>query len=338
MHRVRKVLVFSSAIGGVCILCVAAPQKNQHPNYTLPKSVADPQNSPTGVVIETVIVGNSGNPGETHHNETFGRVDYIYEMATYEITAGQYTVFLNAVAADDTYRLYNTNMWTHPEGCGIERTGKPGSYEYFVAPDFADRPVNFVGWADAARFANWIHNGQPIGAQSHSTTEDGSYFLDGIHESADQLLEDVVREPDATWVIPTEDEWYKAAYHKNDGVTGNYWNYPTSANNGISNQLIDPDPGNNATYFQIGAGDTIGPPYWRTEVGAHENSESPYGTFDQGGNVQEWTEAVAGFDIRRLRGGSYTWGSVLLSSSEQDDVYHSSDQFADIGFRLARVP
>ena len=24
-----------------------------------------------------------------------------------------------------------------------------------------------------------------------------------------------------TDVIPTEDEWYKAAYHKNDGVTGN---------------------------------------------------------------------------------------------------------------------
>ena len=53
---------------------------------------------------------------------------------------------------------------------------------------------------------------------------------------------------------------------------------------------IDPDPGNNATFkFDSGTDDglTIGSPYYRTGVGAHENSESPYGTFDQGGNVWE---------------------------------------------------
>jgi HEAT repeat protein len=38
---------------------------------------------------------------------------------------------------------------------------------------------------------------------------------------------------------------------------------------------------------------TIGPPHYRTEVGAHENSESAYGTFDQGGNVQEFNETAA---------------------------------------------
>ena len=32
---------------------------------------------------------------------------------------------------------------------------------------------------------------------------------------------------------------------------------------------------------------TIGAPYWRTVVGEFENSESPYGTFDQSGNVNE---------------------------------------------------
>ena len=123
------------------------------------------------------------------------------------------------------YALYHVNMWTHAEGCKIERTGSPGSYTYSVAPDRANRPVNFVTWGDAARFANWLHNGQPTGAQDLTTTEDGSYFLDG--KQADFELEGVVREPDATWVIPTENEWYKAAYHKNDGVTGNYFLSPT---------------------------------------------------------------------------------------------------------------
>lgn len=83
------------------------------------------------------------------------------------------------------------------------------------------------------------------------------------------------------WVIPTENEWLNAAYHKNDGVTGNNWNYPTSADNGVGHELIDPNPGNNATFSGGVAGWTISAPYYRTEVGAHENRESPDGTFDQ---------------------------------------------------------
>jgi hypothetical protein len=119
-------------------------------------------------------------------------------------------------------------------------------------------------------------------------------------------------------------------------VTGNYWNYPTTADAGVSNQLIDPDPGNNATFSENQVR-TIGPPYYRTEAGAHENSESPYGTFDQGGNVQEFTEAVPESDIRRIRGGSWFWGGTLMSASDVDDVMHSSDQFNDLGFRLVML-
>jgi hypothetical protein len=153
---------------------------------------------------------------------------------------------------------------------------------------------------------------------------------------SDEELEDVVREPDATWVIPTENEWYKAAYHKNDGVTGNYWNFPTQAMNGVSHHLIDPDPGNNATFSGGTVGDwTIGAPYYRTEVGAHENSESAYGTFDQGGNVQEFNETVPEPDIRGIRGGS--WFTGITGRWERPVDMHSSDQFSDLGFRVATL-
>jgi formylglycine-generating enzyme required for sulfatase activity len=293
------------------------------------------------VVIETVAVGNPGNPGDPsrlqccHDPTLYGAVAYAYRIGRYEVTAGQYTAFLNAVAAADPEGLYHPRMDYDADpsrgGCNIKRHGAPGSYTYSVAPDWANRPVNYVSWADAARFANWLHNGQPTGAQDLTTTEDGSYFLDGIDENDDEGLEDVVREPDATWVIPSESEWYKAAYHKNDGVTGNYWNHPTGTNLAVSNQLVDPDPGNNATF----GGSTIGAPYFRTEVGAHENSESPYGTFDQGGNVMEFTEAVPVSDIRRIRGGSWFWG--IISKFEVDDVMHSSDQFNDLGFRVVHL-
>jgi formylglycine-generating enzyme len=287
------------------------------------------------LVIETVTVGNPGNAGDPiQFQGVFGAVDYEYAIAKYEVTAGQYAAFLNAVAATDPHFLYHVNMWAHADGCKIQRTGSPGSYTYSFAPDWANRPVNFISWGDAARFANWLHNGQPTGAQDLTTTEDGSYFLNGM--MSDEELEDVVRQPDATWVIPTENEWYKAAYHKNDGVTGNYWNYPTSANNNVSNDLVDPDPGNNATFRTFTGEFTIGPPYNRTEVGAHENSESAYGTFDQGGNVQEFNETVPESDIRGIRGGSWFSGDIMGKWDRPVDM-HSSDEFRDLGFRVANL-
>ena len=116
------------------------------------------------VSIETVTVGNPGNPGESQFDGTFGGVDYVYRIGKYEITAGEYTAFLNAVAATDTYSLYNVQMWTHAEGSKIDRAGSPGSFTYSVSPDRANRPVNFVDFGDALRFANWLHNNQPVGA------------------------------------------------------------------------------------------------------------------------------------------------------------------------------
>jgi formylglycine-generating enzyme required for sulfatase activity len=287
------------------------------------------------LVIETVTVGNPGNAGDPiQFQGSFGAVGYSFAIAKYEVTTGQYATFLNAVGASDPYGLYDTRMWTHAQGCKIERTGGPGSYAYSVAPDWANRPVNFISWGDAARFANWLHNGQPTGPPGLATTEDGSYFLNG--KQSDFELESVVREPDATWVIPTEDEWYKAAYHKNDGVTGNYFSLPTATSAAASNDLIDPDPGNNATFQRSpGADFTIGAPYWRTEVGAHENSESPYGTFDQGGNVLEFNETVPETDIRGIRGGSWFWGDISKFSRPLD--MHSSDEFSDLGFRVATL-
>ena len=283
------------------------------------------------VVVDTVTVGNPGNANDTH-GDGYGGVDYVYNIGTYEVTAGQYTEFLNAVADTDTYGLYNTSMWA---GAGIERSGSSGSYTYGVAGDWANRPVNYVSWGDSARFSNWLHNGQPEGLQGPSTTEDGSYFLNGAMTNGELMA--IEREADWTWAIPTEDEWYKAAYHKNDGVTGNYFDYPTSNDSEPSNVLFDPDPGNNATFLhELTNQYTIGDPYWRTEVGAHENSESPYDTFDQGGNVWEWTEAMYG-SYRYTRGGSLddTYWTLeayyrLLKSPTHEEW--------DRGFRVSEVP
>jgi len=162
------------------------------------------------LIIDTVIVGNPGNPDDIDHGAPFGTpffggVGYTFNMGKFEITAGQYTEFLNAIATTDTYGLYNPNMGNIQNfGANIQRSGSPGNYAYSVAADWANRPVNYVSWGDAARFANWLHNGQPTGAQNPSTTEDGSYFLNGATSNA--ALLGVTRKPNATWAIPTEDE------------------------------------------------------------------------------------------------------------------------------------
>jgi sulfatase modifying factor 1 len=300
------------------------------------------------VVIDTVTVDNPGNPGElsgegaggSGPDRICGAVDYVYNISTYEVTAGQYCAFLNAVAATDTYGLYNPSMDSSSYGCQITQNGTSGSYTYDFSgrpsgteADWVNRPVSHVSWGDAARFANWLHNGQPIGAQDLTTTEDGSYFLDGATSDAELMA--ILREPGATWVIPSEDEWYKAAYHKNDGVTGNYWNYPTESNTAPTSEA---PPGTDMTYGSANYDDVIGDPYYRTDVGAYDAkpSDSPYGTFDQSGNVWEWNEGVIG-SSRGLRGGSF--GNTLYSLRAATRAYSFPLYEGDIiGFRVAEVP
>ena len=77
----------------------------------------------------------------------------------------------DAVAATDTFALYNTSMGTDPRG-GISRQGASGSFTYPTRTNMEDKPVNFASGYDALRFANWMHNGQPTGAQDTTTTED----------------------------------------------------------------------------------------------------------------------------------------------------------------------
>ncbi len=294
----------------VCVVALAAAAAS-----------ADVFNMGPGLTsMEMVTVGNAGNEASQWFYWPIGAVDHEYRMGKFEVTAGQYTEFLNAVAASDTYGLYDSRMWDDPLGCKIQRTDTPGGHEYAVAADLANRPVNFVSWADAARFCNWLTNGQIAGGQDATTTEDGSYFLNGANSH--EALTAVTRKTSARYVIPTSDEWYKAAYHANDGPSGSYWQYP------IASFDISPTQAN---YNGV-----VGHP---TDVGAYPYP-SAYGTYDQGANIGEMGED--GFGAGLWWGGGFRWEAGFMSSIYPTNLLgfsdFASDAYDEMGFRIVEVP
>jgi formylglycine-generating enzyme required for sulfatase activity len=301
------------------------------------------------VTIDLVPVGNPGNANDT---TGYGGVAYDYQIGKYEVTIGQYTEFLNAVAKTDTYALYSASMGTNQNIGGISRSGVSGSYSYSViaasgsAPNggvsAANRPITFVSWFDSARFANWVANGQPTGIQTGTTTENGAYNLNGATSGTAPARN--VTNPNTgatpTYVIPTENEWYKAAYYSpvlNSG-SGGYYTYATQSNatpGNVPGSGANQANYNNGVYSVTQSASYSASQNYLTDVGAFSSSASAYGTFDQSGNVYEWNDLTgAPGSSRGLRGGGYTSDAFNLSSSNRLASGPSIVSNID-GFRLA---
>ena len=282
-----------------------------------------------GVIIDYVTVGNSGNAADPATGSLYGAVAYDYQIAKNETTIDQYAEFLNAAAKSDPYSLYSTNMTTSYIN-GISRSGISGSYSYAVNPGSANKPITIVSWFDAARFCNWMHNGQGSGS-----TETGAYTLNGAMSGI------YLKSPNATVWIPSENEWYKAAYYDaTKGGTGGYWPYPTQRNSMTTNDIGVAGAANYTdakgyAVYGSGAG-----PWGITDVGAYgANSDSFYGTNDQGGNVWEWNDTIVSGALRGMRGGA--WNNLanddfLTSSYSSQRV--PSGEYAFLGFRVATIP
>ncbi len=252
-----------------------------------------------GVKISFVTIGNPGNPGDiraetNEYGQPYanpygcGAVDYKYRISKYEITNAQW----NAYAAST----------------GASTNNKPA----YTAPK---QPINNITWYEAAQFCNYLTSGnKSLGAYQFGT--DGSVAINRA-----EALSAYGR----IYVLPTEDEWYKAAYYKPDG--NGYSLYA----NGL-NTLPEADNG-----WNYDGGSHRFP--WSVGTGRREQN----GTFDIMGNVAEWNESFiirGGNHAFGERGGSFAYrGGHKIYLASYSPSYHYPPGSVDdsFGFRIVSI-
>ena len=270
---------------------------------------------PNTFTIDFVNIGNAGNANDAGaggglYSSPYGGVPYAYGMGTFEILQDQST---KATASG----LANVTAGAH--------TG--------------NEPAANMTWYEAAAFVNWLNTSTGHQAAYNLSFSGGWSMTLWSSGDAWQLGgENLYRHKDAYYFLPSEDEWYKAAYHKNDGVTANYWDYATGSNTIPTQALTDGTTPGSAIFDGSEAGAPADPADVNLAGGL-----SAYGTMGQNGNVWEWNEsAYDGInnslsENRADRGGFWFNAENLLRSSVRgnDDPTNSFD---NVGFRVASVP
>ncbi len=218
--------------------------------------------APSVLTFKTVKVGAPGNPSvgivpftEAVYSscaevvpaekqppcQEVGGVDYRYGIGQLEVTVAQYVAFLNTAdpAGRNRHKLYSsTESGTEwPKYGQIDfSAGAAAGHHYSVAsPEWADKPYGFADFLRSARFANSLYNGQVLSRQASSAgnfhyvtyrvrlsrqTEMGMY---------DMHVRAMTRSHKTGFVIPSQNEWIKAAYYDPNGRGKySYWEYPTN--------------------------------------------------------------------------------------------------------------
>ncbi|MFM7931244.1 MAG: formylglycine-generating enzyme family protein [Pirellula sp.] len=280
---------------------------------------------------EFVTVGDPGNSADT---TGYGAVSETFDIMKFEFTNQQYVQFLNSVDANGNKpnAIYNESMGSNARGGISFNSGNSAGNKYAVRTNMGNKPVNYVSWFDAARVSNWLHNG----ATSSSSTETGAYNLNNATSGNAVALT-----AGAKFFIPSENQWYKAAYYKGGGTSAGYWTYATQSNSAptavTANSTGDGSAGStgNRANYNSSAG-------WNGQTGnvttvGTNGVSSAYGAFDMSGNVREWNDldGNAG-ELRGLRGGAWDTNAVSVSRSGRTTTNPSNDP-SFYGFRLASV-
>jgi hypothetical protein len=179
--------------------------------------------------LDFVHIGNAGNTddlgaGGGLYSTPYGGVAYEFRMGTFEISQEQ-----------------------------IEKATASGLVGVVAGAHTGAEPAAQITWYEAAAFVNWLNT---------STGHQAAYQLTGVTaltlwSSGDAWQlggENLYRHKDAYYFLPSEDEWYKAAYHQNTGVNADYWDYATGSNTIPTQALTDGTLAGSAVFDGVEAG------------------------------------------------------------------------------------
>ena len=277
-----------------------------------PKPLSSSQTSllPNFKTLCFVLVDDPNN--EVDSETGLGAVSDNFQIGTYQITAAQYALFLNAVTpTENRYGLYDEGMTSDPDVACI--TYDPTQVQHYKAmPGRENFPITYVDLFCAVRFCNWMSHGCPVidatkefaPNKLESITETGAYKIHCNQDSGGIITPWIEATANAPFFIPNEDQWYKAAYYHHDTgkiitydpedpipsaqnqVSLKYWNYSTQSMNAPLNSPAEFAENIVANYFNHEVSSFLGPDY-TTNVWSYWNSSylhsgaylTPVGTF-----------------------------------------------------------
>ena len=187
---------------------------------------------------------------------TVGGVGYTYGIGEFETTVSQYVTFLNTVdpRGKNLHQLYidhmNPTVW--PQYGSIAYSSSAATSEHYSVayPEWAQKPFNFADFRRAARFVNSLTNGKVL-AKTTSSTGGFKYTTYRVRLSPrtetgmyDMTNPATPREKSSGFVVPSNNEWVKAAYYDpKGGGTDDYWAYPTGPFNPPHPSILNPATG-----------------------------------------------------------------------------------------------
>jgi hypothetical protein len=175
---------------------------------------------------------------------TLGSVSKPYGIGELEVTVRQWVTFLNAVdpRGHNPHDLYDSSesgaSWPRFGQVDFSSKARSGHHFRLAYPQWADKPYGFTTFLRAARFANSLTNGKVLTRRASSSG--GFSFVTysvrlsrdterGMYDLARQKRTGATRAKKTGFVIPSQNEWIKAAYYDpKGGGTFSYWKYPTN--------------------------------------------------------------------------------------------------------------
>ena len=246
-------------------------------------------------------VEDAGNPPDVNCT---GCVPYVYEIARTSLSNSDWCEFLNHMEGDNANGFYHKDMTSGVLG-GIIRNGD----EYLAKSGWEKKPVVYVNYISLVKYCNWLESGD---------AEAGAYDLSFTPPK---------RVVGAHYFLPTDDEWYKAAYY--DPREKRYWRYPTCS---------DDQPSLGQANYECGDELSVGPPYYLADVDDFGDTPSPWGAVQMGGNAWEYLEDCYEKPLgNKLRGGSFGYTETGLSSLNTDFGRYNGRCYV-FGGRLVHFP